>query len=196
MMSAVISAPLQRLHQLSWQPGEWMDEGWWQTLSLAPWQQCYQRYPASRGRLNHLIARRCRETLGPLPASLSAPQEQLMSLESKLPRLCTALGLMAIGCPDYLLLGEYRRQLAFSLGERGCDQLMVLGSFTSPPLAMLTAEALPAMAQARGIGWLCSAAPQCPVIEALRMVLPPTEATTETTLGSPIPWLLRIGRFL
>jgi len=195
-MNAVITAPLQRLHQLSWQAGEWMDEGWWQALSLTPWQHCYQRYPASRGRLNHLIARRCRETLSPLPASLSAQQLQLLSLEEQLPRLCTALGLLAIACPDYLLLGEYRRQLSLSLGERGCDQLLVLGSFTTPPLGMLTAEQLPAAAQARGIGWLRSAAQQCPVIAALQMVLPPAEVASEPQLGSPVPWLLRIGRFL
>ena len=57
-MTAILCASLQRLHQLTWQAGEWMDEGWWSAISLQPWQLSYQQYPATRPALNRLIAGR------------------------------------------------------------------------------------------------------------------------------------------
>ena len=195
-MTATLCASLQRLHQLTWQAGEWMDEGWWSALSLQPWQLSYQQYPATRPALNRLIAGRLGIAQAPLPGQLTAQQQQLMALEPRLQHLCTALGLLAIACPDYLLLGRYRRQLGLQLGNRACDQLLALGVFDSTQPAILPAEQLLAGASERGIAWLRASAENCLVCRALQIILPPGSPAAVPALGSAVPWLLRIGRFL
>lgn len=195
-MTMTISSSLQRLHQLAWQAGEWMHQGWWHALSLTHWQHSYHRHSACRSLLNQLIAQRRRFPLNPLPLELTSQQQQLLALEPRLLHLCTALGLLAMACPDYLLLGKYRRQLSVSLGEYGCDQLLTLGTFLSPESATLAPEALSEAAQKLGIRWLQNEADACPVVAAMQIVLPPVDRAVLPVLESPVPLLLRIGRFL
>ncbi|KQN46471.1 hypothetical protein ASE93_14475 [Serratia sp. Leaf50] len=195
-MSNTLSEPLKRLHQLAWQGGKWMDDGWWTSLSLAAWQNSYQQHPRIRPLLDRLIAARRRFPLSQLPAALTLEQQKLLQLTDRLPRLCTALGLLAISCPDYLMMGSYRRVLSETLGARGCDQLLALGAFTSPQPASLSPEDLVDHAQETGSAWLRTAADHCEVCNALQFLLTPGSCETVPTLGSPVPWLLRIGRFI
>lgn len=195
-MCVTISASLQRLHQLAWQPGQWMDSDWWQTLSLQPWQESYQRHPVLRPALDALIVSRRGFPLQALPASLTPFQEQLLALESRLPRLCMALGLLALSCPDYLLMGDYRRQLSSVLGTHGCDLLLALGGFPDQQSPTLVPEELAASALARGVAWLRHSAGDCVACQTLVITLPPEPELAVPELGPAFPWLLRIGRFL
>ncbi|MCC3703340.1 hypothetical protein LLS47_02265 [Rouxiella badensis] len=195
-MNDALSEPLKRLHQLAWQAGAWMDEGWWQSLSLADWQKSYQQYPRTRPQLDRLIAARRGFPQSALPSTLTPEQLKLLKLEDRLPGLCTALGLLAISCPDYLMIGHYRRVLSDILGSRGCDQLLALGEFSSPRPASLSPETLVEQAQETGTAWWRSASEHCEVCNAMQIILPPGVSEVVPTLGSPIPWLLRIGRFI
>jgi Type III secretion system subunit len=195
-MNGEISSSLQRLHQLAWQAGEWMHQGWWQVLSLTNWQNSYRRHSACRPLLNQLISQRRGFPLHPLPSELTSQQQQLLALEPRLLHLCTALGLLAMACPDYLLLRKYRCRLSVHLGEHGCDQLLTLGTFISPEPATLDPESLSEAAQELGVRWLQNGADACPVVAAMQIVLPPIDGTVLPRLESPVPWLLRIGRFL
>ncbi|MDL4454945.1 type III secretion system domain-containing protein [Klebsiella michiganensis] len=195
-MTLAIDAGVQRLHQLAWQPGAWMHPAWWQHLTLDAWQQSYRDYPACRATIDAVIIQQRAFPSTPLPAELSNDQRQLLNLEPRLPRLCTALGLLALGCPDYLLTGSYRRCLLPILGEQGCDRLLALGKFhvSSPPL--LTAEQISEQALERGLRWWRADVSRCPVRQTLTWCLPPGPVESADSFGAAIPWLLRIGRFL
>ncbi|OHX19163.1 type III secretion system domain-containing protein [Chromobacterium sphagni] len=195
-MKPAISAELQRLHQLAWRAGTWMDQGWWHELDLSPWQQSYQHHPVCRPALDRLIAKRRNFPKTPMPASLTPRQQAMLALEPRLPRLLTALGLLAMECPDYLLLGSYRRPLAACLGERGCDQLLALSTFSSPRQPDLAPEQVAAAALDLGTRWWRSADPNCPVQASLSILLPPGPAEPMPVIGDAMQWLMRIGRFL
>lgn len=195
-MTITIDAGVQRLHQLVWQPGEWMHAEWWQALTMDAWHQSYRDYPECRAAINLAIIQQRAFPCAPLPSTLNDRQQQLLGLESRLPRLCTALGLLALGCPDYLLNGSWRRRLVPILGEHGCDQLLAIGKFHVSALPLLAADQINEQALARGLGWWRSDATHCPVWQALTLCLPPGPAESADNLGSAIPWLLRIGRFL
>ncbi|AUH50662.1 hypothetical protein CXB49_07530 [Chromobacterium sp. ATCC 53434] len=195
-MKPEIPADLQRLHQLAWRAGAWMDDGWWHELGLSPWRQSYLQHPACRPALDRLIAQRRGFPQTPLPATLTAQQQAMLALEPRLPRLLAALGLLAMACPDYLLLGRYRRPLAASLGERACDQLLALGVFAAPRPPDLAPEQVAAAALDLGTRWWRSGNAACPARTALSILQPPGPAEAMSAMGDAIPWLMRIGRFL
>lgn len=195
-MSTPLIAPVQRLHQLAWQAGHWMDDGWWPALELTQWQNSYRDHPTCRPAINWIIAERRQFPLAALPTVLTAQQTTLMTLEPKLPSLLTALGLLAIGCPDYLRLGRYRRQLAAHLGERSCNQLLALSPHTLPSPPSLQPEQLASGAYDAGLRWWRHHAADCPVHHALSILQAPGPSQPVPALGAVIPWLLRIARFL
>ncbi|MDM5065365.1 hypothetical protein OB934_21580 [Aeromonas salmonicida] len=195
-MTLAIEAGIQRLHQLAWQPGAWMHPAWWPHMTLAMWQPYYQAHPASRAAIDRVIIQRRGFPCAPLPAALSDEQRQLMQLEPRLIPLCTALGLLALGCPDYLLTGRWRRCLAPVLGEQGCDRLLALATFSGGAAADVAPEQIAERALARGLRWWRADTSPCPVRQVLTASLPPGPAESAVGYGPAVPWLLRIGRFL
>jgi hypothetical protein len=169
----VIDPVVLRLHELAWRPGAHMQQDWWAHLSIAPWKTDYQLHPGLRRALDALIVQRRGFPLGPLPASLSPDQVRLMGLERRLPTLLPAIGLFAVGSPELLLLGRYRRQLARMLGEHACDQLAALIPSTRGAMIPIEPEALPELAYAYGRQWLDSALQTCVGWQAISVCVAP-----------------------
>lgn len=196
MMHSAIPNGIRRMHQLAWQPGAWMHAGWWTALELAPWQDSYRRYPACRSGIDRLIVARRGFPRAALPGALAPQQAALLALEPRLPQLITALGLLTLNCPDYLLMGPYRRALKSCLGERGGDQLLALHHDWRAGPAALTPDALAAAAFDAGSGWWRRDAGSCMAHAALAILLPPTGKLPGAVPGPAADWLIKIGRFL
>ena len=195
----MFSIPVQRLHELAWQPGRWMHEAWWHYLGLASWKNSYQHYKSCQPAIDQLIIYKRQFPQQPLPGDLDDNASILITLEPKLPRLIIALGLIALACQDYLLLGRYRRLLATSpLGAQGCDQLLALfPSWNSDP-ALLEEEQLLEETTRRGIQWLMRDM-DYNVIQALMITFPPIMITNQEIPNpdnSVFPILTKLARFL
>lgn len=190
-----IPRAVRRLHLLAWQPGADLHADWWGRLGLASWQADYLRHPACRQAIDREIVARRGFPHEPLPGALDAKQTALLVLEPQLPRLLVALGLIVLDCPDYLLLGAYRRVLAIPLGHRACDQLLALPQAWRGGGARLAAEALVAGAAAAGAAWWARDQHGCPVRRALAGLFPLGEGP-DPPPEPAADCLLRVERFL
>lgn len=193
----MISAAVQRLHQLAWQPGKWMHERWWQHLDLAEWRDSYQRYPVCQHAIDRLIVANKGFPQHVLPGSLNEEETLIIMLESKLHRLMTAMGLVVLACQDYLLLGRYRRILAPQLGEHGCDQLLALyPNWNTEPASLSESELIDESTQI-GVQWLSMQADNHIPSQALLTLLPPVEVPSSMPVLPPaLPTLIKLARFL
>lgn len=191
------SPAVQRLHQLGWQPGRWMHADWWERLDLAQWRQDYLCHPSCRMAIDREIVARRRFPSGPLPGELDAEQCALMALEPRFGQLSVALGLVSFDCPDYLLLGSFRRVLARDLGPGACDQLLALYICNGGAPATLEAGSLLSAAAAAGSRWWQRDQGECPVRSALCIILPAgTAQGPELFPGTAADWILKMERFL
>ncbi|WP_277990176.1 MULTISPECIES: type III secretion system domain-containing protein [Pandoraea] len=119
--------------RLVWQPGEQMDDGWWDVLGLSTWKVLYRRYPACRRQVDRLIVARrgwpvAHHAVRCVPPESDATNAMLpiLRLVPNLRRVALAYGLRRLGCPDYLLLGTYRRALSPWLDAWQCDRLLLM----------------------------------------------------------------------
>lgn len=196
MTNAPISNSIQRLHQLAWQPGTWMHDDWWKKLDLSTWQESYRRYPACRASIDQLITKRRAFPRTALPGTLNAQQEAILKLEPRFTRLITALGIVALNCPDFLIMRPYREALARHLGNNACDQLLVLHSTWQTSSNGVSADALAATAFIEGVRWWQRDTHTCPVCTAFGALLPPQEQAPLSDQGNASSWLVKIGRFI
>ncbi len=190
-----VPPPVRLLHRLAWQPGADMHADWWQRLELARWRHDYQRHPACRAAIDREIVVRRGFPDRPLPGVLDGRQSALLTLVPRLPGLVVALGLIALDCPDYLLMGAYRRALAAHLGSRACDQLLALhrpwrGERTLPATAALVSGAA-----AAGAHWWARDGQGCPARMALALLLPAGDGPAPP-MATAADCLLRVERFL
>jgi hypothetical protein len=185
---------VRRAHELAWRPGRWMRADWWAALGLEGWRDAYRRHPGCRDALDRLIVARRGFPAAPLPAVLGESAREALALETRLHVLSTAMGLVALDCRDYLLLGEYRRALSPVLGTRGCDQLLALRPVWGAGPADLTPDGLVAGAGERG-GAALSAALPAPVRPVLSILLPPSAAAVPAAERN-WPLLQRLARWL
>ncbi|MCC7006997.1 MAG: hypothetical protein IT497_10210 [Ottowia sp.] len=194
----MISAEIQRLHTLAWQPGLWMESGWWKKLGLVSWQAIYQDYPSCRSSIDQAIIARRQFPQEILPGMLSPSEALLLDSEEKLTQLVTVMGLIHWGARDALSLGHSRRTLVKAIGESCCNQLLVLKLpwATHAQRLDIDEKDIPDMIQA-GCQWLMSADDQV-LIKALLIKLPPCEKAQAPHLFShpPLPTLLTLARFL
>lgn len=196
-MNTIIGAEQQRLHDLFWRPGQWMHPSWWEQLELSQWQLVYQQSVACRPLIDQIIIQRKGLPMSPIPRDLDAYQCQFLALETQLMKLFIAMGLLVLASPDYLLFGHYRRHLVEIFGERGCEQLLAIGVFQNSSSQCLYSEDDFIMkAQEIGLSWWYSEKNNCIVYQALGTLFPIQPAKEVPHLGSIIPWLLRVGRFL
>lgn len=189
---------VQRLHSLAWRPGAVMHPAWWDYLGLDAWKDDYHLHPGCRRALDALIVQRRGFPCAPLPAVLSDEQRRMLGLAQRLPALVIALGVVAAGTPELLLLGDYRRQLVAALGHDACVQLAALvpdrgdASSPSPPPARL-------VDWLRELGrlWLDHTLPGSVVWQALSICLPPPQAAAGMPpRGLALPVLFRLERLL
>jgi Type III secretion system subunit len=220
---SIINAKITRLHQLAWRPGAFMHSQWWFSLQLLAWRPYYwcdqsaegeaieelcqaangelnfqQRQDPLRQALDQLICQKRCFPLAPLPAILSADQQQLLALESRLGKLLVAVGLQLLGSPDYLLRGHYRRVLAPLLGWQALDQLWALWRQGDQP-AQLPVEKLVVQAQQCAYQVINSYLTDDPVWQALSVILPPplpASAPAAVSPDNPLIFLFRVARFL
>lgn len=114
------------LHRLFICPGQYLHTQYWEVGEVSSWREDYQNFTV----LQPEIDRQLRKWLGwrwPVEGvELTHWQRLWIRWMGKLPLLLTALGLIHLRCPDYLLLGEYRRHLIELLGERALNQIFAL----------------------------------------------------------------------
>lgn len=219
----IIKPEITRLYQLAWRPGAFMHSQWWLSLQLAAWQPVYWADQAVAGEalgepcraferalspqqlqaplrqaVDQLICQKRCFPLAPLPATLSADQQQLLALEPRLWELLVAIGLQLLGSPDYLLRGHYRRVLAPLLGWQALDQLWALWRHGDQS-AQLPAEQLVLQAQQCAYQVITAQLTKDPVWQALAVTLPPPlpiSAPAAVILDNPLTLLFRVARFL
>lgn len=199
-MNTVLSPSVQRLHQLAWQPGAWVDSSWWRHLRLAEWQALYNRHPYCRSAIDATLIARRGFPQEPLPAVLSTRQCALLELESRVYALTTALGLIALDCPEYLLLRDSREALSAHLGSRACEQLYFLHTGWHAPPAINDFAQLGNVALRAGTQWLSQTAGDCAASHGLLGLLPhsgdPQYNCPVAPTVSAQEWLIKLGRFL
>ncbi|MCX8565617.1 MAG: Type III secretion system subunit [Glomeribacter sp. 1016415] len=196
MTSAILPLGIQRLHQLGWQPGAWMHDSWWRKLELARWQDVYRRHPACRSSIDQLIIARRGFPAGALPGKLEPQQQVLLELEPRWIPLTIALGVIALSCPDHLMMKSYRQALAAQLGEHACDQLLAIQSNWRGVEGIESSMPLVDAALDAGAGWWARDMHHCIVGQLLTTRLPPASAPVYPVPGNAAQWLLKIARFL
>ncbi|MGY4818371.1 type III secretion system domain-containing protein [Pseudomonas chlororaphis subsp. piscium] len=196
MTLLAIDQGVQHLHQWGWKPGKWMHEGWWSHLGLAPWRAVYHSRPACRPSIDRLILRHRGITWTSLPAGLDARQRAMLALEPRWPQLVIALGVVALNCPDHLLLKDHRQALAPYLDERHCEQLLALHRGWSHTEPALPAEALSQAALHAGTRWWLRDVEPAPLSDLLSLRLPPVADALLSVRENAIHCLIKLGRFL
>ncbi|MBB6155186.1 hypothetical protein HDC30_002409 [Pseudomonas sp. JAI115] len=198
MSPELITPAVQHLHRLAYSPGSWMNDAWWAYLELDTWQHCYQRYAACRPAINRLIHQRRGPDWRPLPATLTLEQQSVLELEPRFVRLVTALGLVALNCPEHLLLKAHRQALMPVLDAPDCTQLLALHPDWNRTALALPVEGLALGALQAGAGWWRRDAAPCAVTHLLDLHLPPPGpgTPTPTPTDHAVHWFLKIGRFL
>ncbi|VVE74883.1 hypothetical protein PCA31118_04856 [Pandoraea captiosa] len=201
------------LARLIWQPGRHMDDGWWDVFGMAPWRAVYRQRPACRASVDRLVIEQrgwpapeqyadCR------PADSEAARVALHLMPS-LRRVAVAYGLRTLGCPDYLLLGVYRRALSGWLDAWQCDRLLLMRR-DWPSKAALAPEAIGSAAMTLTGACLDALrradAPGChgdvaTVHAAVRQLLPPASEAMTATVDVPVvediwPQLAALERLL
>lgn len=196
MNHAAITPELQLLHHLAYTPGTWMNDAWWEHLGLASWQATYHRFAACCPAIDRLIRQRRALNWTTQPSRLTPQQRALLTLEPRFIRLITALGLVALNCPDHLLMKAHRQALAPLLDQYHCNQLLGLHQSWNNAEKSMPADTLALAAlQAGGQWWQRDAIP-CPVTDLLRLHLPPTSEVTVLPPDNAVHWLIKVDRFL
>lgn len=125
-MSMTYDSEHVELHRLFIRPGKYLHTQYWEESKLATWCNDYQNFSA----LQPEIDRQLRAWLGwKWPDEvivLSHRQRHWIRWMGRLPVLLTALGLIHLRCPDYLLLGEYRQHFIALFGNRVLNQIVAL----------------------------------------------------------------------
>ncbi|VVE47803.1 hypothetical protein PTE31013_04537 [Pandoraea terrigena] len=184
------------LARLIWQPGLHMDDGWWRAFDMLSWRETYRRHAVCRTPIDRLlIARRgWPGSPGTAAGDCAPPQSDtahaMLKLVPGLRRLSLAHGLRAMGCPDYLLLGSYRRALSSWLDAWQCDRLL-LTRRDWPARSTLSPERVVQAALA-ATGACLDGAPEplcvdvATVGKAARILLPPPVDTTPLSMGARV----------
>ncbi|MGF6401563.1 hypothetical protein ABH905_005229 [Pseudomonas frederiksbergensis] len=196
MTQAAIDQTVRHLHQWGWQPGIWMHVDWWPRLGLTAWHIAYLHLPACRSSIDRLILQRHGVTWTSLPDSLDTEQHAVFALEPRFPQLIIALGIVALNCPDHLLLRDRRLALQPHLDGRSCDQLLALHQGWSRTEQALPAEALSAAALHTGTRWWLRDTERLPLNDLLALRLPPVIDAPLQVQENAIQWLTKVGRFL
>ncbi|WP_167362671.1 type III secretion system domain-containing protein [Pandoraea faecigallinarum] len=174
-----------------------MDDGWWDAFGLAAWRASYRKHPACRASVDRLLIERrgWPDATRPgdcAPAMSDAAHAMLRSV-ANLRRMAIAYGLRSFGCPDYLLLGNYRRALSPWLDAWQCDRLLLTRQ-DWPEIRALSPDAIVSAALAHTGECLDAAQPTGSVSDdgvatvrvAARLLLPPPPRTSSTLMDSPV----------
>lgn len=179
---------ITQLARLVWQPGRHMDARWWRTFDMSAWQHVYRHRPATRASIDRQlnVRREWPDALTGLGAELTLSDAACAALRlvPNMRRVALAYGLHAMGCPDYLLFGDYRRVLVPWLDAWQCDRLL-LARRDWPTPALVPAEQLVDAALATTAAYLdqtpVNASPDVAAVQrAMRVLLPPHDSSTHS----------------
>lgn len=179
----MIALAQREIHALWWQPGARMAAGWWDALDLSPWRQAYQQQGGLRPALDTLLARRLGHHTR-CPALGAAAAALLADGQAARDALGVALGLWALGCPDYLALRAYRTALAQVLDARALSQLQALLPAAAGAPPQTEPDGLLALARAHGAAWLSQA--DDPALATCRLYWEPSTAPAPATPVAPV----------
>jgi hypothetical protein len=198
MSDTRITPAIQLLHRLAWQPGALMHSAWWSHLGFGSLQDCYSRHAQCRAPIDRLIVSRRGYPVAALPTRLDARQTALLGIESRLPKLIIALGLIALDSADYLLVKSYREHLLFHLGQRGCEQLLAVHRGWHSRKRVSSPADVVSVALSVGVRWWQRDATSCITATLLTSKLPPPLRDISCTLPDNIALdkVLKIDRFL
>lgn len=160
------------LYRHCWQPARYAHADWLIGLGLQPeakWQ--YGQSVQLDRCLDRALLRNLFRDPPQLPTQLSTRQKKWVALAPKIHLLALALGLLQIGCCDYLLLPDYRQVIGRWLNEQVIWQLFGLCT-VSRRLRLSPDEVIP-LAMEIGIASLHRAAVKEPVLQPLLIRLPP-----------------------
>ncbi|WP_150739731.1 type III secretion system domain-containing protein [Pandoraea anapnoica] len=197
-----------RLARLIWQPGWHMDAGWWDTFGMSGWHAAYRRHAECRPPVDRLLVeRRGWPVAGQNDCKLPRSEAALTMahLIPNLRRVALAHGLRVLGCPDYLLIGTFRRALSPWLDAWQCDRLLLTRhdwpshrAFEADEIATVamatTGEQLDAVCAARTLPGTSGASDNpvamiddvATVHMAARILLPPRGMTAAAVGGDPV----------
>ncbi|VVE76820.1 hypothetical protein PSP31121_00911 [Pandoraea sputorum] len=185
-----------------------MDAGWWNTFGMSEWRTPYLRYVACRPPVDRLLVERRGWPVAVRTDCTLARSEAALGMLHLMPnlrRVALAHGLRVLGCPDYLMLGTFRRALSPWLDAWQCDRLLLTRhewpshrAFEADELAMAamatTGEQLDAISTAR-TSPDTSGVPDDPVATiddvatvhmAARILLPPPGLKAAVVGGDPV----------
>lgn len=191
-----LAAGIDRLHRLAWQPGASMHACWWRQLALEHWEDVYRRTPSCRRAIDAAIVARRRFPSTPLRTTLPQREALLIDLAPDWARFITALGIVALDCPDHLLLSVHRQSLAQSLSMQDCEQMLAIHSGWSMNAAPLAADRLAQAAYEAGARWWARDAGTNSTYQLLSTLLPPVEPADNAPAASAMDWMSRLARFL
>ncbi|MFI0488735.1 MAG: type III secretion system domain-containing protein [Yersinia sp. (in: enterobacteria)] len=161
-----------QLHRYLWRPGCYAHRGWLISLGFIPkpgWQ--YGQWPQMDRYLNQTL--RARRGTPRLPTQLNDRQRRIVRLAPKMTTFALAIGLLKLGCSDYLLLPDYRQVILRWLDDELIWQLF--GLIRGKCRALFSPKELIANAITMGNAVLHRAAQDDPVLYAVLITLPPCE---------------------
>ncbi|PKH21805.1 hypothetical protein CIG19_14770 [Enterobacterales bacterium CwR94] len=197
MEHTLFTTEQRALLRLHWQPGSVMHTDWWHYLSLENWKTAYQQ-PTMQPAIDTLIIQRRGFSCCPTLDQLSTQQSMFLSMSPHLDKLLTALGLIALRCPVYLLLQPFRDQLAPVLDTAACQQILSLSTEWQKDAPQCTAEQLADYALRIGLRWWLQQN-QCPVTQLLATRYSPDQhldTDAAMTTGDALHWLMKLWRYL
>lgn len=199
MSACAVDPVLQRMHELAWRPGASMHEAWWKHLSLEPWQAGYAGRPACRDPLDRLIVARRGYPSAPLDSEPDERSRALFALEPRFEALIVALGIVALACPEHLIMKAHRDALASCMGHQACDQLLAICRRWDAQAPVVAPAALVDAAFAAGAQWWQRDARRHVDLSAQllgTLLPPPLDPGAAAPEDNAADWLLRLSRFL
>ncbi|GLU33132.1 type III secretion system domain-containing protein [Trinickia caryophylli] len=198
MSTCAVDPVLRRMHELAWRPGASMHQAWWPHLSLEAWQADYARRRACRDPLDRLIVARRGFPCAPLESEPDERSRALFALEPRFEALIVALGIVALACPEHLVMRTHRDALASYMDRQACDQLLAICRRWDAQAPVVGPAALVDAAFAAGTQWWQCAARRHADLTAqlLGTLLPPHDAGAAAPEDNAADWLLRLSRFL
>ncbi|MCL9783823.1 hypothetical protein M9194_20565 [Vibrio sp. S4M6] len=190
-------------HKLAYTPGKWMSLSWWEALELSPWKGLYPQSRQCQQALDTLI---CMKRGFPSDSPfLPTTQWQKTLLEDveNLPKLLTALGLIRLARPDFLMLKSNKATLQLYLPSEDLDQLLAIFPQEQFIDDRIKVQVEPTCDQnlphlALYLGWSGLFQPD-PVWQALAVVFP-ASFTTQEVSGEIFhllqQWYIRLRRLL
>ena len=191
-----LAAGVDRIHRLAWQPGASMHAHWWRKLALEKWEDVYRCNPSCRHAIDVVIVGRRRFPVAPLPTTLPQREAHLLDLAPDWARFITALGVVALDCPDHLLSSVHRQALVQSLSVQDCEQLLAIHSGWSTNAAPVPANRLAQAALETGARWWARDAGTNTTYQLLSTLLPPVEPADDAPAANAMDWMTRLARFL